>query len=281
MTAESTAPAGETVLEVKGLRKRFPLKSPVLRRTVGHVEALRGVDLRVEPGQTVALVGESGSGKSTLARCALGLEEIDGGTVSVGADGQTIDRLGRRELARRVQVVFQDPATSLSPRMRIGQIMNEPFVVHRGEASAEEARLRVEEALESVGIPVAWSQRLPHQLSGGQRQRVAIARALVLRPQVIILDEPVSALDVSIQAQILVLLRALQAELRIAYLLISHDLGVVRALSDYVYVMYLGEIVEHGRPDDILRNPRHPYTAALIKADPSHPSWDPEALTGA
>ena len=267
------------VLHTDSVLKTYPLKSTVLRRTVGRVEALRGVNVDIHAGETVALVGESGSGKTTLARCILGLEDVDSGEIRLGPSDEPVLRQDRKAVAKVVQVVFQDPVTSLSPRMRIGDIVGEPLLVHR-VADAPERRRRVVAALHSVGIPAGWMRRLPHQLSGGERQRVAIARALVLQPELIVLDEPVSALDVSIQAQVLVMLQNLQEELGISYLLISHDLGVVRSLAHDVYVIYQGSIVEHGPPDKVLNAPRHPYTKALLEAEPSHPSWNIEKFEG-
>lgn len=267
--------ASNPVVRAEQVVKRFPLRSPILRRTVGHVEALRGVDLTIHAGESVALVGESGSGKTTLGRCIIGLDETDEGTIRYfSPNGAAWTPASQKQLARQVQCVFQDPATSLTPRMSIGQIVGEPLVVHSNALEGESGQKRVSESLEAVGIPAAWAKRYPHELSGGQRQRVAIARAIVLHPQLIVLDEPVSALDVAVQAQILQLLGSLQESFDLAYLLISHDLGVVRALADYVYVMYLGKIVEHGRPEQVLRYPLHPYTAALLESDPSHELWD-------
>jgi oligopeptide/dipeptide ABC transporter ATP-binding protein len=275
------AAAASHALEAVELSKRFPLRSSLLRRVNGHVEALRGVTVRIGSGECVALVGESGSGKSTLARCVVGLERPESGAITVGPDGRDAARLSRRELALRVQIVFQDPVSALSPRMTLGSIVGESFAVHRGLATRAEARERVAKALDAVGIPPAWRSRFPHQLSGGQRQRVAIARALVLRPELLVLDEPVSALDASMQAQILSLLGDLRRRLGVAYLLVSHELSVVRLLADQVYVIYRGVIVEHGTPTEVLSRPRHPYTAALIEAEPSRPGWDPDGSASA
>ncbi|MBB5788833.1 oligopeptide/dipeptide ABC transporter ATP-binding protein [Jiangella mangrovi] len=262
------------VLDVRGLSKRFRQLSPLSRRTVGLIDAMAEVDLRVEAGRTTALVGESGSGKTTLARCVLGLETPDAGVVRIGDLEAHPGRPRAKERAARVQVVFQDPNTSLTPRMELRHIIGEPLVVHRAVSSRRELADRVAEAMESVGIPRDWARRRPSELSGGQRQRVAIARALVLRPSLIVLDEPVSALDVSIQAQIINLLEELQDAYGIGYLLISHDLAIVRAIAHSVYVMYRGRIVESGAPDRVLTTPRHPYTESLLHAEPSHPAWD-------
>jgi len=286
MSAPAVAPTavGVPALEVAGLCKQFRQLSPVLRRTVGVLDAVRDVDLQVAAGSTTALVGESGSGKTTLARCVLGLERPEAGTVDIGGL-RTGPRTRAKERATRVQVVFQDPNTSLTPRMDLRSIVAEPLVVHRAVADRRELEARVLAALESVGIPASWSRRRPRELSGGQRQRVAIARALVLRPSLIVLDEPVSALDVSVQAQIIRLLRDLQDEYGVAYLLISHDLAIVRAIAHSVSVMYRGQVVEAGVPGQVLREPRHPYTQSLLHAEPSHPAWsldffDPSPATG-
>jgi oligopeptide transport system ATP-binding protein len=272
------------VLRIDGVEKRYPLLSAVLRRRVGQVYAVRGVDMVIPAGRTVALVGESGCGKSTLARCVVGLEDIDGGTIDIGGgegdELQAVGDLSRKQLARRVQIVFQDPMTSLSPRLTVGESVAEPMRVH-GRVGGQPIEERVDKMLEAVGIPPAWRSRRPHELSGGQRQRVAVARALVLEPPLIVLDEPVSALDVSVQAQILNLLADLQEQFGTSYLLISHDLGVVRHLADEVAVMYLGRIVERGRPLEVLSAPAHHYTAALIASDPSGTDWDLARFEGA
>ena len=232
------------------------------------VRAVDGVSLTIRRGEALGLVGESGSGKSTLARTVIRLESPTEGRVLF--DGVDVANLSSREMRpfrRRVQIVFQDPYASLNPRMRVGDIVAEPLIVHEG-IDRREARSRAAELLERVGLPGDSGRRYPHEFSGGQRQRVGIARALAVRPELIVLDEPVSALDVSIRAQLLNLLKRLQREFSLTYLLISHDLGVVRHVCDRVAVMYLGQIVEEGICEDVFRNPQHPYTQALIAAIP-------------
>jgi peptide/nickel transport system ATP-binding protein len=230
--------------------------------------AVDGVSLVLHPGQTLGLVGESGCGKSTLARCVAGLLEPTAGTVLL--DGQPVAGMGagaRRARARVVQMIFQDPFGALNPRLTVARIVEEPLTVHRiGDAAAR--RARVADLLDRVGLSAAQGGRFPHELSGGQRQRVAIARALALEPRLIVCDEAVSALDVSIQAQVLNLLADLQAQLGLAYLFISHDLSVIRHVSDRIAVMYLGRIVETGTSDAVWTAPRHPYTRALVAAIP-------------
>ncbi len=238
------------------------------------LKAVDGVDLTLDAGQTYALVGESGCGKSTLAKLVLGLEQLHGGRVVFdGVDVARLDRVGRRRFRARVQAVFQDPYSSLNPRLRVGTILSEPLTA-RGERGRA-VRERIAEVLELVGLPDNAARLYPHEFSGGQRQRIAIARALVPKPDLIVLDEPVSALDVSIRAQILNLLQDLQTELSLAYLLIAHDLALVEHTSDQLGVMYLGEIVESGPSAAVFAEPRHPYTQALLAAvprpDPGHP----------
>jgi oligopeptide transport system ATP-binding protein len=259
----------EPLLEVTDLVKHFPIKSGILiDRQVGAVRAVDGVSLSVAPGETLGLVGESGCGKSTLARTILQLLEPTSG--SIRFEGEEIAGIGGRSLRllrREMQMIFQDPYASLNPRKRIGQIVGEPLKLH-GLASGEELRRQVEELLDRVGLAAEHYNRYPHEFSGGQRQRIGIARALALRPKLIIADEPVSALDVSIQAQIINLLEDLQDEFELTYIVVAHDLGVVRHVADRVAVMYLGKIVELGPADEVYANPVHPYTEALLSAVP-------------
>ncbi|MGZ4737180.1 MAG: ABC transporter ATP-binding protein [Acidimicrobiia bacterium] len=266
--ALAAPPATAPLLEVKGLRKDFPLQSGLLRRTVGFVKAVDGIDLSIAPGQTLGLVGESGSGKSTTARLILRLIEPTGGTVLL--DGEPITELSAGDLRKQrrgMQIVFQDPYSSLDPRSTIAETVGEPLEVHDGlNAAARDER--VTELLDQVGLGAHLLRRYPHEFSGGQRQRIAIARALALRPKLLILDEPVSSLDVSTQSQVINLLTELQDEIGLAYLFIAHDLSVVRHISDRIAVMYLGRVVEEGDAEDITTRPTHPYTEALLSAIP-------------
>jgi microcin C transport system ATP-binding protein len=260
------ADSAAEVLAADGVRVWFPLRAGLLRRTVDHVKAVDGVSLSVRSGETVGVVGESGSGKTTLGLALLRLEPSRG---AIRFDGRAIDGLrGRamRPLRREMQIVFQDPFSSLSPRMSIAQIIQEGLNVHGiGRDAAERDRLVIT-GLEEVGLDPETRHRYPHEFSGGQRQRVAIARAIVLKPKLLVLDEPTSALDRSVQAQIVELLRTLQARHRLAYLFISHDLAVVRALSHQIIVMRAGEVVEQGLAEQVFGQPSHPYTRALIAA---------------
>ena len=260
--------AGEPLLEVANLTKYYPITAGALRRVVGSVRAVDGVDVRLAPGETLALVGESGCGKSTLARTVVRLLEPTGGRISFrGQDVTRVQGSELRRFRRRIQMVFQDPYSSLNPRLSARQSVAEPMRIHRLYDRATE-RVRVDELLDRVGIPLQDADRLSGQFSGGQRQRIAIARALALQPDVLVLDEPVAALDVSTQAQIINLLRDLQGDLSVAYLFISHDLAVVRQIADRVAVMYLGKIVETGRAAEIYGRPTHPYVKALLSAVP-------------
>ncbi len=259
------------LLEVQNLTKHYPLTRSVgpLRRVTEQIRAVDGVDLTLDAGETLGLVGESGCGKSTLGRCVLRLTEPTGGQITF--DGQDVRALRPEPLRRlrpRMQIVFQDPFASLNPRMSIGTILEEPLRVHKIVATGE-VRAEVGRLLDRVGLPPSAAARFPHEFSGGQRQRIGIARALSLRPKLIVADEPVSALDVSIRAQILNLFRDVQAETGVALLFIAHDLGAVRQVSHRVAVMYLGRIVEIADADELYDNPRHPYTRALLAAIPS------------
>jgi oligopeptide/dipeptide ABC transporter ATP-binding protein len=260
------------LLEADGLVKHFSLRRAPFRRGPGVVRAVDGVSFTIETGRTLGIVGESGCGKSTTAKLILKLEEPTAGAVRV--DGQDLARLdgeGLRRYRRSVQAVFQDPYASLSPRMRVRAIIAEPVLAHERPSGAEVGR-RVARLLDMVGLPGRAADLFPHEFSGGQRQRIAIARALALSPRLVVLDEPVSALDVSIRAQILNLLRDLQAEIGLAYLFIAHDLAAVAHMSHTVAVMYLGRIVEIGEAKAVASAPRHPYTQALFAAAlPSHP----------
>ena len=255
-----------SIVDARDLRVWFPLKGGVLRRTVGHIKAVDGVSLTVREGHTVGVVGESGSGKTTLGLALLRLVRSKGSIQFAGRDIQGLSSRALRPLRREMQIVFQDPYGSLSPRLSVGQIVEEGLRVHGIGATAEERRRLIEHALIEVGLDPDTRDRYPHEFSGGQRQRIAIARAMVLKPRLVVLDEPTSALDMSVQAQIVDLLRELQRRHNLAYLFISHDLRVVRALSEEVLVMREGRIVERGPAAQIFAEPREPYTRALMAA---------------
>ena len=256
------------VLQVEGLKKHYPVKSGFLRRTTGQVFAVDGVSFAIAPGETLGLVGESGCGKSTVARAVMRLVTPTAGRVLVeGTDIATLSKAELRPYRRQMQMVFQDPFSSLNPRMSAGDIVAEPLLVH-GVATGEEARARVAELFAQVGLRPAQMGNFPHQFSGGQRQRISIARALALNPRLIVADEPVSALDVSIQAQVINLLMDLQRDQGLAYLFIAHDLAVVEHIAHQVAVMYLGRVVEMADKVTLFRNPTHPYTRALLSAVP-------------
>ena len=261
---------GETILAVDNLVKHFPISQGILfRKTVGAVRAVDGVSFELRRGETLGVVGESGCGKSTLARLLMRLETPTSGRATLEGRDLFAARGGElRRLRRNMQMVMQDPYTSLNPRMTVGDIIGEPFEIHPEVAPKGQRQARVRELLDLVGLNPEHINRYPHQFSGGQRQRIGIARALALRPEIIVCDEPVSALDVSIQAQVVNLLEQLQDELGLSYIFIAHDLSVVRHIADRIAVMYLGKIVEIGTEDEIYERPTHPYTQALLSAVP-------------
>jgi len=264
----------ENLVEVSRLKKYFPIKAGVTRRTVGHVKAVDDISFAIRTGRVLGLVGESGCGKSTTGRTILRLLAPNGGSIRFG--GQDITALHRRELKKlrtKMQIIFQDPYSSLNPRLPVSEIVGEAMLQHGIVTSKKEMQERVVEVIEKCGLFPEQAARYPHQFSGGQRQRICIARALAVNPSFIVCDEAVSALDVSIQSQIINLLKDMQMEMGLTYLFISHDLSVVKFISDDVGVMYLGQIVETGPKERIFSNPLHPYTEALLTAVPS---FDPE-----
>ncbi|OWR28896.1 peptide ABC transporter substrate-binding protein [Saccharibacillus sp. O23] len=257
-----------TLLQLNGLKTHYPIRKGLLGRVRGHVKAVDGVSLDIREGETLGLVGESGCGKSTIGRTILRLEQSTGGQILY--KGEDITRYSTpkmRPLRTEMQMIFQDPFSSLNPWMRVKDILKEPMLAH-GKATASTADAEVDRLLDAVGIPRSYKDRYVHEFSGGQRQRIGIARALSLNPKFIVCDEPVSALDVSIQAQVLNLLKELQKELGLTYLFIAHGLGAVKYISTRIAVMYLGKVVEIGTKDEIFRNPKHPYTRILLNAYP-------------
>ncbi|MCW2786262.1 MAG: ATP-binding cassette protein [Marmoricola sp.] len=266
---EAGVPQDDVLVRLTGVVKHFPITSGVIRRReVGRVHAVDGVDLEIRRGETLGLVGESGCGKSTLARLITGLQPVTEGSITF--EGVDLTKLGRRQMTpyrREIQMIFQDPYGSLNPRRRVGSIIGDPYDIH-GVASGDERKRLVQELMEVVGLNPEHYNRFPAEFSGGQRQRIGVARALALKPKLIVCDEPVSALDVSIQAQVINLLADLQKEFGLTYLFIAHDLSVVRHVSDRVAVMYLGKIGEQAESDELYGHPRHPYTGALLSAVP-------------
>jgi oligopeptide transport system ATP-binding protein len=260
----------ENLIEVRNLKMHFPVSEGALvSRVVAHVKAVDGISFDIKKGETLGLVGESGCGKTTTGRCILQLENPTGGEIMF--DGRDLNKLSKadmRPLRQRIQVIFQDPYSSLNPRMKIGEIISEPMMVHKVITDSGARDRRVRELLEKCGLPGKFADRYPHEMSGGQRQRVGIARALAVEPDFIICDEAVSALDVSIQAQVINLLEDLREEFGLTYLFISHDLSVVHHLCNRVAVMYLGNMVELAETEELFSNPMHPYTQALLEAVP-------------
>lgn len=260
--------AGDTLLEIQNLKKHFPIKGGVFSKTIGHVYAVDGISFSLQSGETLGLVGESGCGKSTTGRTILRLIEPTEGSVKFeGQEITELDKSNMRSLRREMQIIFQDPYASLNPRMTVGSIIGEPLEIHK-IAKGSEKEDQVASLLEKVGLRSEDMRKYPHEFSGGQRQRIGIARALGLNPKLIVCDEPVSALDVSIQAQVINLLEDLQEEFGLSYLFIAHNLNVVEHISNRVAVMYLGKIVELTTDTELYANPQHPYTEALLSAVP-------------
>ena len=271
-----TSDTRETILSVQGLKVYYPIKKGIFRRTVGYVKAVDGIDLEIEKGRTLAVVGESGSGKTTMGKGILQLTNSYEGTVEYeDTDLGKIDAATLRRLRSDLQIVFQDPYSSMNPRMMVGDIIKEGMIAQGIGANHEERDRRVAELLEQVGLETGYARRYPHEFSGGQRQRICIARALAVEPRLIVCDEPTSALDVSVQAQILELLRALQDRLELTYLFVTHNIGVVAYLAHKVAVMYQGRIVEYGDVEQVLHRPQHDYTRKLLAAVPTIKSTDP------
>jgi oligopeptide/dipeptide ABC transporter ATP-binding protein len=268
--AGARIPQSDVLVSVRGLKKYFPVtEGALIPHTVAQVKAVDGVSFDIRRGETLGLVGESGCGKTTTGRCILQLERpTEGEILFDGISLTNLDRKSLSSLRRRIQVIFQDPYSSLNPRMKVGEIIGEPIHVHNIEPDRQAQERRVHELLDVCGLPAKFADRYPHEMSGGQRQRVGIARALSLRPEFIVCDEAISALDVSIQAQIINLLENLREEFKLTYLFIAHDLSVVRHLCHRVAVMYLGRVVELADCDELYGNPLHPYTRALLEAVP-------------
>ena len=273
---QSNGVTSANVLEVKGLSKFFPIKRGFFRKTVGVVRAVDNISFEIKKGETLSLVGESGCGKSTTARCIIRAHDPTDGEILFHTDDETVDlaqlsMIDIRPYRRQMQMIFQDPFSSLNPRMNIYEIISEPLLVHE-VGDKEEREARVAELLRLVGLRPEYMRRFPHAFSGGQRQRIGIARALSINPRLILADEPVSGLDVSVQAQVINLMMDLQDELGLTYLFVSHDLSVVKQISDRVVVMYVGRVAEIGTPDELFASPKHPYTAALMGSVPKpHP----------
>jgi len=269
MTENSPPATAETLLSVRGLKKHFPIHGGILSRVIDHVHAVDGVSLDVASGETLGLVGESGCGKSTTGRCIMRLIEPSAGEIWFqGRDVTNLEGEALRAMRRDMQIIFQDPFASLNPRHTVGSIIGEAFVIHGLVKNRREMEDRVATLLETVGLRADHMRRFPHEFSGGQRQRIGIARALAVEPKLIVCDEPVSALDVSIQAQVINLLEDLQEQFGLTYLFIAHDLSVVEHISDRVAVMYLGRVVEVATAEELYANPLHPYTEALLSAVP-------------
>ena len=265
----ATSDGHDVVLSARDIVVHYPVKSAVLRRVTGQVHAVEGVSIELYRGETLAIVGKSGCGKSTLSRVLVGLRKPTSGTVV--HEGQPLDELTPaqlRKLRRRVQMIFQDPYASLNPRRTVRQIIEEAWEIHRGVLPKGQWAARVDELLDVVGLSPEHAERYPHQFSGGQQQRIGIARVLALNPDILVCDEPVSALDVSVQGQIIALLEELQVRLQLSYVFVSHNLALVQIIADRVAVMYLGKVVEQGVTRDVFTNPSHPYTQALLNAVP-------------
>jgi len=272
--------AEKKLLEIKNLKKYFPVKAGVFRKTVGYVKAVDDISFTIKKGETLGLVGESGCGKSTTGRTILRLLEASSGEIWFeGKDVLSLGKQDLRSMRKEMQIIFQDPYASLNPRMTVADIVGEPLDIHNLVSNRKERKEKVEEILTSVGLGKEHMKRYPHEFSGGQRQRIGVARALAVDPKLIIADEPVSALDVSIQAQVINLMQDLQNEFGLTYLFIAHDLSVVKHISDRIAVMYLGKIVELADKKDLFANPLHPYTQSLLSAIPiADPTYDKDRI---